>query len=133
VSDKGRPTKYSDEVQAKADAYIDNYFTKHNHAVPSAVGLARVLKVSKKTLYNWANEHEAFLHTLDIINDQQELDLMNGGLNNTLNTPITKLMMANHGYSDKVDQNLTSSDGSMSPIGIELVGIEPAQRDYGDE
>lgn len=128
-----RPTKYDKDIQAKADAYVSNYASEHQHAVPSHVGLARVLNVSKRTLYYWRDEHPEFLHTLEDINDQQELDLMNGGLNSELNTQITKLMMANHGYSDKIDQNLTSSDGSMTPIAIELVGIEPAPRDFGDE
>ena len=133
MSEAGRPTKYDDDVQAIADAYISNYFTKHQHLVPSAVGLARVLKVSKKTLYNWRDEHPAFLHTLEQLNDQQELDLMNGGLGSTLNTAITKLMMANHGYSDKIDQNLTSSDGTMTPVAIELMGVIPAPMEDDDE
>lgn len=129
----GRPTKYDEDIQAKADAYVSNYASEHKHAVPSHVGLARVLNVSKRTLYYWRDEHPAFLHTLEDITDQQELDLMNGGLNSELNTQITKLMMANHGYSDKIDQNLTSSDGTMSPVAIELVGILPAPMEDDDE
>jgi hypothetical protein len=47
--------------------------------------------------------------------------LVNKGLNNTFNAAITKLVLGKHGFHDKMDQDLTSSDKSMQPNVIELV------------
>ena len=41
--------------------------------------------------------------------------MLSGGLGGAYNAAITKLMLANHGYSEKVQQDNTSSDGSMTP------------------
>lgn len=41
-----------------------------------------------------------------------------GQLRGDLNSTIVKLLLANHGYSDKVQQDVTSSDGSMSPVTV---------------
>jgi len=38
------------------------------------------------------------------------------GLGGTMNAQITKLVLGKHGYSDKVEQDLTTSDGSMKPV-----------------
>jgi hypothetical protein len=122
-----RPTKYDKAIQKTAEAYVNNFRSMYGHQVPSLVGLARVLKVSKRVIYNWRDEHEEFMHTLEDINDQQHLELINNGLDSTFNTPITKLMMANHGYSDKIEQDLTSSDGTMKPVMIELVSKSPEE------
>ena len=52
----------------------------------------------------------------------QQLTLINGGLNNTFNSAITKLVLGKHGFHDKMEQDISSSDGSMKPTIIELVG-----------
>lgn len=109
----GQPTKYTKAMQAKADAYASGDFRKAGDVVPSRVGLARFLKVSTPTLLNWRDAHPAFFTTLGTIQEEQHRMLVNGGLSSETNTVITKLMLSNHGYSDKIDN--TSSDGSMSP------------------
>lgn len=45
----------------------------------------------------------------------QERQLVNGGLAGGFNSAVTKVMMTKHGYTDKVEQDITSSDGSMTP------------------
>lgn len=97
---KGRPSKYSAQVQKHADNYLDD-FKEHGHAVPSITGLAEVLKLSVRTLHTWANEKPDFLHTLERIKNKQELELINQGLTGGFNASIVKLMLANYGYSDK--------------------------------
>ena len=52
----------------------------------------------------------------------QQLTLLNGGLSNTFNSAITKLVLGKHGYHDKMDQDISSTDGTMKPTVIELVG-----------
>lgn len=109
----GQPTKYTKAMQAKADAYLNGDFRKAGDVVPSIVGLARFLGVTSPTLWNWKGVHKEFFNTYRSINEEQHRLLVNGGLSSETNTAITKLMLSNHGYSDKVDT--TSSDGSMSP------------------
>jgi hypothetical protein len=53
--------------------------------------------------------------------------LLNNGLDGTFNPPITKMMLSKHGYSDKIEQDHTSSDGSMKQQII--VKMEPVAND----
>ncbi|MDF7387072.1 DNA-packaging protein, partial [Proteus mirabilis] len=68
-----------------------------------------------------------FSDTLDGIMAFQEMKLINSGLAGDFNATITKLMLANHGYSEKQEVDHQSSDGSMSqkPTVIRLVGVSP--------
>ena len=114
----GRPTSYSEEMLTLANAYIDSEDT----VVPNAAGMALALNVSKKTLYNWADQHPDFLHTLDKLNQKQENLLLHKGVTGEFNSTITKLMLANHGYHDKQDTNLNAN--------IDIVEIKD---DFGEE
>ena len=49
--------------------------------------------------------------------------LIDGGLNGDFNAPFAKMLMSKHGYSDKVEADMKSSDGSMSPTVIELIAV----------
>lgn len=109
----GRPTDYCEEIQAKADAYADGGFIDCGDVVPSRAGLALELGLSRSTLANW-EKHPAFLATLEKILHFQERIALSGGLRGDLNSTIVKLLLANHGYSDKVQQDNVSSDGSMN-------------------
>lgn len=115
----GRPTKYNEEMQAKADEYLATY-TKDS-VVPSVAGLSLYIDVPDSTIYDWKAKHPEFTGTLGRIKKKQEAELLNKGLTSEFNATIVKLMLHNHGYSDKVEQDLKSSDGSMKPTVIELV------------
>ena len=115
----GRPTKYNDEMQRKADAYLLNW--SERDAVPSRVGLCCYLGIDKTTSYEWEKIHPAFSNTLRAVDTLQEYVAMNKGITGEFNSTIVKLVLANHGYSDKVQQDVTSSDGSMTPTRIEIV------------
>jgi hypothetical protein len=115
----GRPTKYNEEMQDKADEYLTAY--KIDSVVPSAIGLSLYLDISDSTLYDWKTKHKDFSLTLEKIKKKQATELINKGLTSEFNPTIVKLMLHNHGYSDKVEQDLKSSDGSMKPTIIELV------------
>ena len=119
----GRPTKLTEKIIKQAENYIAGDWEKLKHVMPSAVGLAKVIGVSKKTLYNWADNNDEFLHILAELNTEQEFTLLNKGLTGEFNTAITKLVLTKHDYSDKVSQDVTSSDGSMKPVVVELVGV----------
>jgi len=101
----GRPTDYSEEMVKKAIEYLENC----PDALPSVVGLAIHLGTTTKTVYNWSKVEgrESFLHTLDKINDAQHNTALNKGLTGDFNATITKLVLANHGYHDKSETDVT--------------------------
>jgi len=120
----GQPTKYNDKMLSTALDYITN-FADHDQVIPSVAGLAVVLGVSKKTLYNWSEvaENIEFLHALEKLSTNQENKLLNGGLSGSFNSAITKLMMYNHGYTDKPrDESL---DDEAPPLQISFHVKEP--------
>ena len=96
----GRPTKYSQEMIDKAREYLVKH-KEYGDLVPSAVGLACALDVSRRVLYKWAEENEQFMHILDEVQTAQEKQLLSGGLGGEFNSAIVKLMLGKHGYSDK--------------------------------
>lgn len=118
----GRPSGLTDKHQDGAVYYLKEGFRERGDVVPSLSGLACFLGTSRKQVQDWGKANPIFLSTLEAIKTSQENLLINGGLLGDYNPTITKLMLANHGYSDKVESDHTSSDGSMTPITkIELV------------
>lgn len=108
----GRPTTYTKELNQKAKDYLTDYLDVYEHPLPSIVGMAVVLNVPKSTLYQWAEDKRGDISdTLAQCNDFQELALVHKGLTNTFNPTIVKLALANHGYSDKVDNTLSAPGG----------------------
>ena len=116
-----RPTKYSKEIVEKARAYIIDY-EMYGDMIPSIEGMAEHLGLHRDTLYDWARQDsKEFSDILGRCMQVQQKTLVNKGLNNTFNSAITKLVLGKHGFHDKMDQDLTSSDKSMQPNVIELV------------
>lgn len=117
-----RPTKYNDDVIDQARQYLETYEALGD-VIPSAAGMACYLGVHKATLYNWAELHDQFFDILKELNSTQERKLLSGGLSGDFNSVITKLVLSKHNYTDKVQQDVTSSDGSMKPTHIILEGV----------
>ena len=119
----GRPTLYNDEMQERADNYLF-VFDKPvkdggcGEIIPTTAGLACYLGVSKSSVLEWARVHPEFSRTLENVATRQEQSAVNGGLCGVFNSTITKLLLANHGYSDKQDIAHTSPDGSLGPTRI---------------
>ena len=103
----GRPTKYNPELQEEADTYVYR-LEELGHVVPSRVGLCCFLGIDKTTSYEWEKIYPEFSHTLKTVETLQEHSTLNGGLSGTLNPTIVKLVLANHGYSDKQSIDHTS-------------------------
>lgn len=118
----GRPTKYTPEAQDAADRYVDGGFSEAGDVVPSRAGLGVELGVTRQTLTNWERDHPEFLATLGRLSWLQERISLNGGLKGEMNSTIVKLLLANHGYSDRQAFDHSSSDGSMQPTQIILTG-----------
>lgn len=119
----GRPTKYSEEILIKSDHYIDNHL-EYGDPVPTIEGLACELDVARPTLYDWGTKHAEFSYILSKLMSHQGRKLLAGGLTGDFNAPFAKMMATKHGYSDRIEQDLTSSDGTMKPISIQVVGVE---------
>lgn len=116
----GRPSKFAESL-VKAKEYLMGGYEAVGDVVPSVAGLACYLGVSRKTVYEWVKESVDLSDTLEGILAMQENKLINKGLNGDFNPTITKLMLANHGYSEKQEVDHKSSDNSMSPTKIVLV------------
>lgn len=108
----GRPTKHNKKLEDQARDYINGGYENVGHAIPSIVGLARVLKIRKSTLYEWAKDKgKGFSDILAECKEAQEQELLNGGLKNEFNSNIVKLALGKHGYSDKQETDLTANLG----------------------
>ncbi|MBU9979651.1 DNA-packaging protein [Proteus mirabilis] len=128
----GCPSKLTNELIAKAKEYLyGGYKENEGQVIPSIAGLACYLGIARSTVYEYGKQDSdlgrEFSDTLDGIMAFQEMKLINSGLAGDFNATITKLMLANHGYSEKQEVDHQSSDGSMSqkPTVIRLVGVLP--------
>lgn len=106
----GRPVEYNDAILAKAKDYLINHESEGD-LVPSIAGLADNLKKHRDTLYDWAKKYPEFSDTLDEIETKQHRKLLSGGLKGDMNATIVKLMLHNHGYSDKSDNTHSGPGG----------------------
>jgi len=114
-----RPTKYNEEMLEKAREYIVTH-QEVGDEVPSVEGLAFFLNVNRDTLYEWAIEYDEFSDTLGTIKNKQARLLISGGLTGAYNAAITKLMLYNHGYSEK--QEIEHSGGIVFVAGNSELG-----------
>ena len=118
----GRPSELTPEVIELAWAYLKGGYKNQGNAVPSVAGLAFGLGKSRATMYEWAEQNDEFSDILECVATTQEMLLIDGGLSGDLNPTITKMMMTKHGYSDKVETDVTSKgEAVVMPSVIELV------------
>ena len=129
-----RPTKYNEEIQELTDKYIDGDWKsfEEGDAIPTVEGLMDYIytntdpkvHVVEKTIYNWKDANPAFLQSLERLKRLQKRVLQNETLRNNYNQSIGKVILAvNHGMIEKTATDITSSDGSMKPTSIELIGV----------
>ena len=118
----GRPSELTPEVIEKAWAYLKGGYKSQGNAVPSVAGLAFALGKSRNVLYEWSKRSNEFNDILECIATTQEMLLIDGALTGDYSAPFTKLLMTKHGYSDKVETDVTSKgEAVVMPSVIELV------------
>lgn len=130
----GRPTAYKEEYFDLASKYLSddesvNYLS-YGHAIPSVVGLTRVIGVARSTMYKWAEEEgHPFSDILTQNGEFQELSTLNGALNGSLNAQIAKLVLGKHGYHDKQDNTLSGPEGRPVEVDhqVTFVGVDGDQ------
>ncbi len=98
----GRPTKYTKEILKKAKDYVEN-FRRYGDVIPTAEGLALLLKVHRDTIYEWRKHYPEFSDTIEQLINQQTKILINAGLLGKINVAIAKLLLAKQGYSEKME------------------------------
>lgn len=105
----GRPTSWSKELEEKAWEYAGGAWREEGHAVPMVVGLCAFIERSSSVVYEWEkHEDKQFMDILKAIKDAQLLELFNKSLKGDYNPTMSKLMLTKHGYSDKMDSDITS-------------------------
>ena len=117
----GRPATYEAAMVGQSREYIEQH-EEFDDPVPTVAGLACVLGVTRKTVYEWSKDPKKpeFSDILEELAQKQERVLIKNSLLGAFNAPISKMMLTKHGYSDKVENDHTSSDGSMTPQQIIL-------------
>lgn len=126
----GRPSGLTPELIQKAKDYLIGGYKEVENIVPSVAGLGCYLGISRSTIYEYKELSKEFADTLDSILMKQEMLLINGGLSQKFSGTITKLMLANHGYSDKVEADVTTNGESINkPTTIELIAPDVKDAD----
>ena len=123
----GRPTEYTEDITIKAQEYLNSCidetkqviigesekFTSFKEKVivklPSIEGLARFLKISKDTIYQWEKIHPTFSDVLNALRSEQADRLINMGLSGDYNPVISRMLLSKHGYAERTE--LTGADG----------------------
>ena len=126
----GRISDYTPELVEAAWHYANGGWLGVGDLIPSVAGLACEIGVSRETCYAWAkDETKVFSDILSTISKSQERQLLQGGLSSRFNASITKMILTKHGYSDRVETDHTSSDGSMTPQTVERVIVKAENTD----
>ena len=121
----GRQTEYTEFHNEKALKYVGGGWKEDGSVIPSIAGLALHLGVARTTVYKWADENDEFSYTLERLLSKQELKALNNGLSSEFNAQITKLVLHNHGYTDK--QELDSN------VSFAMVSDEPTTEEWEKE
>lgn len=97
-----RPSEKPGNLVDLISDYIKS--TQENSELPSIAGLAVFIGFAKSTVYKWAEEDSEFSDALGSVSTLQEHNLINKSLNGEWNSAISKLLLHNHGYSDRSEQ-----------------------------
>lgn len=106
----GRPSKLTVELLTRAREYVEQSDNMSaTTLLPTKERLARVLGITRETLYKWCNENTDFsdiCHDLDLI---QADKAMQNGLMNRYNSSITAIVLSRHGYVRKEETESTET------------------------
>ena len=106
----GRPTEYTEDIIKKGWDYVNGGWEDGEAAIPSLVGMCRVLGRGKSTIYDWARDPDnQFSDIVSALNERQEEILISKGLLNDFQPSMAKLMLTKHGYSDRIEQETTAT------------------------
>jgi hypothetical protein len=120
--DTGRPRLFEtvEELEPLIDAYFDKCYADDKPATMS--GLAYSLGMDRRSLTNYSHKSE-FFPALKKARDRVEASMEDLLLSGKATAGVIFSFKNNFGWSDKVEVDNISSDGSMSPSKIELVPV----------
>lgn len=114
----GRPSKYNKGTIRKVKAYIKKFEndggTDKFHILPSLVGLANYLKITKETMNQWEKTRDEngdllkpeFTDAVNHVRKLCEITLANKGLTGEFKTPMAIFLLKNYaGMADKTEIN----------------------------
>ena len=127
----GRPTKYD-------PAYCQKV-VELGRLGKSIEQMAGMLNVSKKTLYNWRDAHDDFLHALDEAHDLALMWWEDTAQNNIVETKEGERVNASlwsrsmaarfpKKYRQEVKQEITGADGAPLLTAIQVSFVEPDEQ-----
>ena len=121
----GRPTDYTEEILDLAQDYVDNCPDN----VPTIVGLCKHIGRGSTTVYVWRDDPEKaeFRDILLQVMDNQHCELVNKGLIGEFNPAVTKMILTKHGYSEKIQQEVSGPNGGAinNKYTVEFVNATP--------
>jgi serine protease inhibitor len=111
-----RPTDYNDSLLELSEQYLHNL--PEDEVVHSIEGLADYINIARSTIYDWSSQEDKkrFSDIVENIREKQAKTLINKGLEGKFTPAITKVMLSKHGYSEKVEQELSNPDGNLKTI-----------------
>lgn len=112
VNQGGAPKKITPQLLKKAKAFCDGEWRNYNKTIPTIEGLAKHLSLYRSYIY----EVEELSDTREWINQNQGLGLIEGGLDNTFNPSIVKLLLSKHGYVEKSQTDVTSNGETIGKV-----------------
>ena len=136
-NERGRPTKYTDDMPKKVLEYLSEcvdedvqivkqsnsekgyemYDNKLKVNIPTIAGLSLYLDVAESTIHKWKEEHPVFSESLSRLLAEQQKRLLNSGLSGDYNSTIAKLILSsNHGFREKSEQDITSGGKPISGL-----------------
>jgi hypothetical protein len=110
----GRPSKLDEEMYNKAELYISGDWEITGDLIPSMEALAIYLNVSRSTVKLWASSDERFSAITDVLKATQAVKVMNKGLSGDFNSTISKVILAQHGITEKTEVHNTVSLEALS-------------------
>lgn len=134
----GRPTILTQEMIDKAKTYLDTCHATPIETekggvsyvdvqLPKVVDLALMLKVSKSTVYEWCQGEsqlaQQFSDIVNEINAAQEKMLIDKGLGGLFQPKTTGMLLSKHGYSEKIETDITSKGESINTIDPKIQSI----------
>jgi len=104
----------------------------------SVEAIGAILGVGTKTLYNWRDQHEDFLHALDMAKefelqwweDIAQTHMIENKESDRLNATIWSRSMAARfpkKYREQVKQEITGADGAPLLAGIQVTFVKPSE------
>lgn len=105
--------KYGPHILEETKLHIDGC---KDDKYPTIASLARHLKVSKMSIYKWRKKYKEFDELIDDLLCLQEDMLIEHGLSGQWNSNIVKLLLNNHGYGWKDEDNQGSSHRKVNLI-----------------